>query len=171
MSVTIEEVLVTHRLRLRKFTVEDAPFIIELVNTPGWLRFIGDRHIHTLEQAVQYIENGPAKSYSENGFGLSMVETLKDRKSIGMCGLLKREQLDVPDIGFAFLPQYMCMGYAYEAAQAAVLHAHEVLGLPKLAAITLPENERSIRLLEKMNFRFEKKIKLAAEELLQYTHP
>lgn len=171
MSVPIEEVLQTQRLRLRKFTIEDSAFIIELVNTPGWLRFIGDRHIHTAEQAIQYLENGPTKSYRENGFGLSMVETLNDAIAIGMCGLLKREQLDVPDVGFAFLPQYMNMGYAYEIAHATVVHAHEALALPKLAAITLPENERSIRLLEKMNFRFEKKITLVAEQLLLYAHP
>jgi RimJ/RimL family protein N-acetyltransferase len=171
MTVSIEEVLQTPRLRLRRFTAEDAAFIIEIVNTPGWLRFIGDRHIHSIEQAIQYLEKGPAKSYHDNGFGLSMVERLNDRAAIGMCGLLKREQLDVPDVGFAFLPQYMCMGYAYEIANATVQHAHDVLGIPKLAAITRPENERSIHLLEKMNFRFEKKINLAAEELLQYSHP
>ena len=170
MSVLKAEILQTQRLRSRRLTAEDAGFIIELVNTPGWLRFIGDRHIHTIEQAVQYLENGPIKSYQENGFGLSMVETINDRIPVGMCGLLKREQLEIPDLGFAFLPQYMSMGYAFEIAHATVQHAHAEIGIPKLAAITLPENERSIRLLEKLNFRFEKKMKLAAEELSFYTH-
>lgn len=147
-------ILETERLSLRKFTHEDADFIIELVNSSGWIKFIGDKNVKTKEQAIDYLENGPLKSYRENGFGLSMVERREDGKSIGMCGLLKREHLETPDIGFALLPDHYGKGYAHEIAGATVFHAKTYLSIPKICAITLAENTRSIRLLEKLGLRF-----------------
>ena len=145
--------LQTDRLILRQFELSDSKFIIELVNSPGWIEFIGDRNIKTEEAAVHYRQNGPIKSYKENGFGLSMVEK-KDGTPIGMCGILKRDSLDNPDIGFAFLPEFMGLGYAFEIAKATISYAKDNLKVKTILAITVPANQRSIQLLERIGLRF-----------------
>lgn len=145
----------TERLVLREFLVEDAPFILELLNTEAWLRFIGDRGVRSLGDAKLYLHSGPQKSYTEHGFGLWLV-MLNDHTPIGMCGLLKRDTLPALDLGFAFLPNYSGKGYAYEAAQAAISYARQELKEAELLAITDPDNLSSIRLLEKLGFHFEK---------------
>jgi len=147
-------VLETERLILREFTLADANFIIELVNTPGWLRFIGDRNIKIEEQAKEYLRNGPLKSYEVNGFGLSLVELKTGGTPIGMCGIIKRDTLEKPDIGFAFLPEFEGKGLAFEIASATLAYANDVLKIPVVFAITIPGNVRSIRLLEKMSFKY-----------------
>ena len=147
-------VLETERLILREFTLADANFIIELVNTPGWLRFIGDRNIKIEEQAKEYLRNGPMKSYEVNGYGLSLVELKTDGTPIGMCGIIKRDTLENPDIGFAFLPEFEGKGLAFEIANATLAYANDVLKIPVIFAITIPGNTRSIRLLEKMGFKY-----------------
>ena len=149
-------ILETERLRLREFTLNDTEFIIELLNSPGWLQFIGDRNVKTEEQARTYIDNGPLNSYRLNGYGLWLVEIIEDRKPIGMCGIINREYLDNPDIGFAFLPKYQGHGYAYEVVSATMDYAKQHLQILKMEAITIAENERSIRLLEKIGLRFSK---------------
>ena len=151
-------ILETERLRLREFTLNDAAFIIELLNSPGWLQFIGDRNVKTEEQARTYLENGPLNSYKVNGYGLWLVERITDEKPIGMCGIINREYLDNPDIGFAFLPGYHGKGYAYEVVSATMDYANQHLQISKIEAITIAENERSIRLLEKIGLRFSKTI-------------
>jgi RimJ/RimL family protein N-acetyltransferase len=163
-------ILETERLRLKEFTLNDTKFIIELLNSPGWLEFIGDRNVKTEEQAIAYLQNGPLKSYQENGFGLYLVERKEDGRSIGMCGLIKRLHLEHPDIGFAFLPDFMGNGYAFEITSATLAFATEKLNLPKISAITLPNNSRSIRLLEKIGLRFTKPFYFpnSEEELLLY---
>ena len=150
-------ILQTERLMLRQFEQTDAKFIVELVNTPGWIEFIGDRNIKTEEAAVAYLQNGPMKSYKENGFGLWMVET-KEETSIGMCGILKRDSLEFPDIGFAFLPGFMGRGYAFEIANATIHYAKDKLNLKTILAITVPTNKKSITLLEKIGLQFSKTI-------------
>ena len=147
-------VLETERLILREFTLADANFIIELVNTPGWLRFIGDRNIKIEEQAKEYLRNGPLKSYEMNGYGLSLVGLKPDGTPIGMCGIIKRDTLENPDIGFAFLPEFEGKGLAFEIAYATLTYANEVLKIPVIFAITIPGNSRSIKLLEKMGFKY-----------------
>jgi len=147
-------ILETERLRLRKFSLDDTAFIVELLNSPGWLEFIGDRNVRTPGQARVYLENGPLKSYLVYGHGLSMVEKKDDGTPVGMCGILHRDTLEWPDIGFAFLPAHQAQGYAFEIAQATVDHARNALGLPQIAAITVPGNARSIRLLEKLGLRY-----------------
>lgn len=144
----------TERLRVREFNTEDTSFIVELLNTPGWLEFIGDRNVRTYGQARSYLENGPIKSYRENGFGLYMVETKQSNTPVGMCGILKRDTLDHPDIGFAFLPEHAGQGYAKEIAEATLNYADNALNIPRLLAITKPNNRRSIRLLESVGFNF-----------------
>ena len=165
-------ILETERLILREFIPADAAFILELVNSPGWLQFIGDRNIKTTDKAIAYLENGPIKSYAENGFGLAMVETKDHNIPIGMCGIIKRDNLDHPDIGFAFLPAYTGKGYAFEIANATLAYASGQLKLPTIYAITVPGNIRSISLLEKIGLKFIKKINAPKdnEELLLYSN-
>lgn len=160
-------ILETERLRLRKFTLGDTKFIIELLNSPGWIEFIGDRNIKTEEQATAYLQNGPMKSYVQNGYGLSMVET-KEGIPIGMCGIINRDTLEHPDIGFAFLEEFTGQGYAYEIASATLSYAMNTLKISKIVAITLPGNTRSIKLLEKIGMKPVKKILQNGEELILF---
>lgn len=163
-------ILETERLSLREFNTTDAAFIIQLLNSEGWLKFIGDRHIKTLEQAENYLTNGPMKSYSVNGFGLSMVELKNTHTPIGMCGLIKRDNLPDIDIGFAFLEEFMGNGYAFEIAQATINFAKENLQKETILAITIPTNVRSINLLKKIGMKFEKNFSFegSTEELMLF---
>jgi RimJ/RimL family protein N-acetyltransferase len=145
-------ILQTDRLNIRRLTTGDTAFIIELLNTPGWLTFIGDRNVRTTEEAIGYLTNGPLKSYAENGFGLYLVATRANDTPIGMCGIIKRPTLDNPDIGYALLPAFAGMGYAYEMASAVLHHALHELKLSSICAITLPVNASSVKLLEKLGF-------------------
>jgi len=150
------ETIESERIFLRPFTLEDSGFILELLNTEGWIRYIGDRNVKTIKQAENYLLNGPLKSYEANGFGLSLAELKADRTPLGMCGLLKRDYLDHVDIGFAFLPEYTGRGYAYEIVKEIIRYGLQELQLEKILAITVPENYSSIKLLEKLGFSFEK---------------
>lgn len=164
-------ILETERLVLREFTTDDSSFIVELVNTPGWIEFIGDRNIRTEEKAKLYLENGPLKSYALNGFGLSMVELKKGKIPIGMCGIIRRENLADPDIGFAFLPEYTGQGFAFEIASATMKYAKDVLGLPVICAITVANNSSSIKLLNKIGLTFVRPFYFpeSTEELMLYS--
>ncbi len=155
------KVLETDRLNLRWLGVEDAPFILGLVNEPSWLRFIGDKGVRTMDDARRYILEGPVASYERFGFGLYMVELRASRTPIGICGLLRRDSLSDPDIGFAFLPAYWGKGYAHESASAVLTFGRETIGLPRIVAVTDPDNARSIRLLERLGLRFECTTRLA----------
>jgi RimJ/RimL family protein N-acetyltransferase len=148
-------VLETERLILRHFNPDDAPFILALLNEPSFLANIGDKKVRTLEDARQYIANGPVATYARHGFGLYQVELKDTHTPIGMCGLLKREELPHPDIGFAFLPDFWNKGFAYEAAAAVLKDARARLHLDGLLAIVNPDNDASIKLLEKLGFNFE----------------
>jgi RimJ/RimL family protein N-acetyltransferase len=166
----MRQIVETDRLILREFNSTDTLFIVELLNSPGWLQFIGDRNVKTEEAAKNYLLNGPIKSYKENGFGLCLVETKEGHIPIGMCGILKRDTLPNPDIGFAFLPEYNGMGYAFEMAKATLNHAINQLRLPLISAITIANNSRSIRLLEKIGLSYHKVIVFpgSEEELLLF---
>jgi RimJ/RimL family protein N-acetyltransferase len=153
----------TDRLVLRRLEADDAGFILELLNDPAWLRFIGDRGVRSLDDARDYITNGPVAMYDRLGFGLYLVERKDDGVPIGICGLIKRDALDNVDLGFAFLPEYRARGYAYESASAAIAYAREALGLGRIAAITTPDNQASTRLLEKLGFHFERTIQLSPD--------
>lgn len=159
----------TPRLRLRHVTEEDAPFILALLNDPGWLRYIGDRGVRTLEDARRYIEQGPRRMYADHGFGLFLVERRDDGAPLGLCGLIRRDTLPDVDIGFALAERFRGQGYAYEAAAATLRHARDVLGLERVVAIALPENVASTRLLERLGLRFEHTITFGpAAETLNY---
>lgn len=157
-------VLETERLTLRRLTPADAPFILELVNTPTWLQYIGDRHVHTLEDARNYITNGPASSYDKIGTGLYLVSLKENGIPIGMCGLLKREILEDLDIGFALLPGHAGKGYAYEAAVATLRHGRHDIGLKRIVAFTTKENLRSISLIERLGLQYESIFRFPGEE-------
>ena len=149
-------ILETDRLVLREATLEDAGFFLELVNDPSWKRFIGDSRVRTLADASGYIERGLLASYEQNGFGLWVVEEASSGTPAGICGLIRRPTLDDVDLGFAFLPNFCGRGYATEAGSAVRDLAWKTFGLPRLVAITSPDNAASIHVLEKLGFSFER---------------
>ena len=169
-TVEVSRVLETDRLALRRVTLDDAPFIYELVNDPAWIRFIGDKQVRTLDDARKYIEKGPQAMYERVGFGLFLTELKDSLSPIGLCGLIRREGLDDVDVGFAFLSRYRSQGYAYEAAAAALEYGRDTLGLKRIVAITTADNRDSARLLAKLGMRFEKTVSLPddPEELRLY---
>ena len=150
--------LETERLLLTHLDPADAAFILELLNEPSWLRFIGDKNVHSLDDARRYIENGPMAMYAAKGFGLYRVALKETDTPIGICGLIKRDTLPEPDIGFAFLPRAWGAGYAREASLAVIEQGRREFGLVRLLAITDPDNERSIRLLERLGLREERRM-------------
>lgn len=164
-------ILETERLKLRELILNDTAFVIELVNSPEWIKYIGDRNVRTEEQAINHLENGSIKSYYDNGFGLLMVETKDGNQQIGMCGILKRDTLEHPDIGYALLPDFAGNGYAFEMAHAMLQYATVKLKLLTIYAITVPENKRSIKILEKIGLTFVKRFHFtdSNQELLLYS--
>ncbi len=158
-------VLETERLNLRWFHIKDAPFILELVNDPAWIQFIGDKRVQNLEDAKKYIVNGPVDMYNKIGFGLYLVERKEDLTPIGMCGLIKRDSLKDVDIGFAFLEKFRSKGYGYESASAVIEYGVQKLGMKRIVAITSIDNVNSGKLLEKVGLRFEEIISGSGEDL------
>lgn len=155
----------TDRLLLRKLSTDDAAFILDLLNQPSFLQFIGDRGVRTLEDANRYILTGAVASYERFGFGLYLTLLKKSEIPIGICGLVKRDSLKDVDIGFAFLPQYWSKGYAFESASAVLDYARNTLGLKRIAGITAPDNHGSIRVMEKIGLKFEKMVKLSEDDI------
>ena len=154
-------IIETGRLSLRELTLEDAAFILELLNEPAFVRFIGDRGVRSIEDAQGYIEKGPMASYARSGFGLWKVERKDTREAIGICGLVKREVLPDVDIGYAFLERFWAQGYAFEAALAVRDHARQTLGIRRLLGVTDQDNQASIRVLEKLGLHYERLVRLA----------
>lgn len=148
--------LETQRLIVRELNVDDAQFILTLLNEPSFLRYIGDKKVRNLDDARRYILDGPVASYERHGFGLCLVALKDSHTQIGMCGLLKREDLPDPDIGFAFLPAFWNKGYAFEVAAAVLKDARERLKLDRILAIVNPDNDASIKLLQKLGFKFQR---------------
>jgi RimJ/RimL family protein N-acetyltransferase len=153
----------TERLIIRRLEIGDAEFILGLLNDPSFLRFIGDKGVRTLDDARRYLANGPIASYERFGFGLYLTSLRDDGAPIGICGLLKRDSLNDVDVGFAFLPRFWSKGYAFEAATAVMAYGRNVLGLRRIVAVTSPDNESSIRLLEKLGMRFESMVRLSED--------
>ena len=160
----------TDRLRINFLAIADAPFILSLTNSPGWLEFIGDRGIRNIADAENYVTNGPMASYAKYGHGLYLVSLKDGNTPVGICGLLQRTTLPDKDIGFALLPEYTGKGYALEAATAIIQYSREQLGIKRIVAITLPGNARSIRLLGCLGLSFEKMVQLEAgkDELMLF---
>lgn len=164
-------IIETDRLVLEQATLADAPFFLELLNSPGWLQYIGDRGVHTIEDAEAYIQKSLLQSYADNGFGLYKTSLKTVQVPIGICGIIKRPMLDQPDIGFAMLSAYAKQGYAYEAAHATMDYARSALGLDTILAITIEENHNSRRLLEKIGLQLQgkKRYEGSEEEVLIYS--
>jgi RimJ/RimL family protein N-acetyltransferase len=156
-------VLETERLILRHLAMSDAEFILTLLNEPSFLRYIGDKKVRTREDAEQYMLNGPIASYERNGFGLYLTALKESGTPIGLCGLLKREELPDPDIGFALLPDFWNKGFAFEAANRVLEDARGRLKLPRILAITNLDNDASIKLLQRLGLSFERIIKLSPD--------
>jgi RimJ/RimL family protein N-acetyltransferase len=161
--------LSTPRLTLRRFTEDDAPFILELLNDPDWLRFIGDKGVRTPDDARRYLRDGPIAMYARFGLGLLCVE-LKSGTPVGMCGLIQRDGVADVDLGFAFLPAFRSQGYAREAASATLAHGHDTLGLQRIVAFTTTDNRASGRLLLDIRMRLERTTTLpdSPEQLLLF---
>jgi ribosomal-protein-alanine N-acetyltransferase len=157
-------VLETERLVLREVVEDDAAFMLELLNSPGFLENIGDRGVRDEDQARAFIEQRMRASYRDNGFGLWAAVQKSDNTPVGLAGLVKREGLETPDVGYAFLQIVWGRGYAQEAAAAVLAHARGPLGIPKLAAITSPENFASMAVLRKIGFTFHGMIELPGIE-------
>lgn len=157
-------VLETERLVLRNLSTDDAEFILQLLNEPSFLRYIGDKGVRNLDDARQYILTGPVESYERNGFGLYLVELKESKLPLGMCGLVKRDTLPDADVGFAFLPAHWSKGYAVESASAVLAFARDVLGLKRILGITLPDNQSSINVLKKIGLAFERMVKLSEDK-------
>ncbi|TXK74526.1 GNAT family N-acetyltransferase [Paenibacillus sp. N3.4] len=160
------KVLETERLIIRHQTIEDAAFILELLNDPSWIQYIGDRGVRTIDDARDYILKGALDMYVRLGFGFYLTELKDGGTPIGICGLVKRDFLEDVDVGFAFLPRFWGKGYAFEAASAVIDYAQCVLGLKRIVAITSEDNHSSAKLLEKLGLQFEGMIPYAgtAEE-------
>ncbi|HUN77273.1 MAG TPA: GNAT family N-acetyltransferase [Steroidobacteraceae bacterium] len=148
-------ILETPRVRLREATLADGPFLLRLLNEPSWRENIGDRGVRSVEDAERYIRDRIWSQYEAHGFGMYTVELKSTGRQIGLCGLVKREYLSAPDVGFALLPEYVGCGYAMEAATRLLAHASNGLGLTRLYAITKPTNARSMRLLERLGLHRE----------------
>ena len=161
-------VLETERLLLRYLSADDAPFIVALLNDPDWLRFIGDKSVRTLDDARAYLLNGPIAMYAREGFGLYLAVLKASGDPVGLCGLIRRDGLADVDIGFAFLPAFRGQGYALESAAAVMAHGRDSLGLERIVAITTIDNDRSIRVLERLGLVREQSVRLPGDgEALQ----
>ncbi|MEM1181393.1 MAG: GNAT family N-acetyltransferase [Acidobacteriota bacterium] len=153
----------TERLRLRRITPLDAPFMVDLLNEPAWLRFIGDRGVRNAADARAYLEKSYLAGYARDGFSMFLVERLADGAPLGVCGLMRRDTLDDVDLGFGFKADHRRHGYAHEAALAMLEWGHETLGLRRIIAITDPENVASMALLEKLGFVDEGDLELSGD--------
>ena len=162
MSTEINQltILETKRLYLRRLIRDDAEFILRLLNEPSWLEFIGDKNVSNLNEAKKYIELSAITMYQQFGFGLFLVANKVNNNPLGLCGLMKRDNLDHADLGYAFLPEFWQKGYALEAVNGVLLYAKDEHQLTKLLALSKSSNASSIKLLKKVNFQFDRDLKL-----------
>ena len=149
----------TERLKIEQFTIDDAPFILELFNTENWLTYIGDRHIRSIEDAENYLKNSHFKSYETLGYGFyKVLLKSENHRIIGTCGFAKRPELEDVDLGFGFLPSYEGKGFGFESSMALLQLAKKQFNLERIIAITLSQNTSSIRLIKKLGMKFEKNV-------------
>ena len=156
-------ILETQRLSVREMLPEDAPFFFELANDDDWKRFIGDRNIHTIQDAENYLTERIIPSYTNSGFGFYLVIEKDTETPVGITGFVKRDQLQHVDVGFAFLPIGRGKGYAFESTEAIMQYGYDTLGFSTVMGIANNDNERSHLLLKKLGLKFEKHIKLSQE--------
>jgi [ribosomal protein S5]-alanine N-acetyltransferase len=154
----VTPVLSTARLQLREIEDTDAAFLLQLLNTRDFINNIGDRRVRSIDDSRRYIENNIRASYRQHGMGLWVVEDRNSRAMLGLCGLLKRDTLEHPDVGYAFLPSAFGCGFATEAAAACLHHGRSALGLLSICAIVGAHNQASIRVLEKIGLHYQREI-------------
>ena len=164
------QILETERLVIREITPDDAPFVLELLNTPKFIKYIADRGVRTIEDARRYIDERFLSSYTANGYGLYAVQHKSDGQVVGTCGFVRRDTLPGPDIGFAFLPEFEGRGYGFESAAAVMTYGIGTLGFDRVLAITSVDNDASGRLLEKLGFKFDEIRQLGNESLRVYVY-
>ncbi|HVF47674.1 MAG TPA: GNAT family N-acetyltransferase [Pyrinomonadaceae bacterium] len=164
MPIIIE----TERLVIREITPDDAPFVLELLNTPKFIKYIADRGVRTIEDALRYIDERFSSGYVANGYGLYAVELKGEGQVVGTCGFVRRDTLPGPDIGFALLPEFEGKGYGFESASAVMRYGLGTLGFDRVLAITSLDNDKSGRLLEKLGFKFDEIRQLGKEALKVY---
>jgi RimJ/RimL family protein N-acetyltransferase len=149
-------ILETERLIIREVESDiDAEFMLELLNSPKFIQFIGDRNVRTIEESREFIRTRYRKSYEDHGYGLYAVDLKSDDTKVGICGFVRRDTLPAPDLGFAFLPEHEGKGYGFESASALMKYGRDVLNFDKLLAITTIDNEVSEKLLLKLGFVFQ----------------
>lgn len=156
--------LETERLHLITTTLDHAPYILKVMNTEEWIRFVGDRNLHSEEDARNYIKNRMLPQLEKHGHTNFIIREKASQKILGLCGIYVRDGLETPDLGFALLPEYYRKGYGYEAAMGLLEFGFSELKLPKILAITHPDNKASQSLLLKLNFQFTEEFKLPGEE-------
>ncbi|CAN5506912.1 GNAT family N-acetyltransferase [soil metagenome] len=175
------QILETERLIVRELnSAIDAEFVFELLNSPKFIRYIGDRGVRSVDEAADFIDNRYRQSYRDHGFGLYLVElryvasgkdTLPTGRvsasKVGLCGFVKRDNFDHPDIGFAFLPEFEGRGYGFESTAAVMEYGRDTLGFSTVLAITSQDNDASGKLLGKLGFMFERLIEMPDREKLK----
>ena len=153
----------TPRLRLRAMSDHDdadVALMLALLNDGAFIRHIADRGVRTLDQARDYLRNGALRSYAQHGFGMYAIQRKDTGELIGNGGLVSREGLEGPDLGYALLPAHVGQGFAHEAARAVIADAAGRLGITCLRAIVNPDNAASIGLLQKLGFEFDRMVVL-----------
>ena len=162
----------TDRLLLREFRPSDAAFALELLNEPAFLQYIGDRGVRTIDDAARWIEAGPRANYARLGFGHYVVMLKQTDEPIGICGLRTRDGLNDPDLGYALLQKHWGHGYALEAARAVLQWCGAALGIARVMAICSPTNGPSIAMLEKLDFTYQRRMRLPNEnhDVLLYAY-
>ncbi len=165
----MKKIITTKRLILREANLDDAEFMLKLLNSKGWLDYIGDRGVRTIDDAKKYIINKLLPDYGKNNIAMFIMERKEDGAPIGTCGLIKRPQLEDVDIGFAILDEYGKKGYAYEAASATLKMAIDDIKINRIVGITTLENKDSQRLLEKIGMAFEKMVPFDDEDLMLFS--
>lgn len=166
------KILETERLIIEEATLSDAPFFLELLNSPNWLEFIGDKNVKLLKDAIKYVQESLIDNYKKNGFGfykMSLKQNNEPNLPIGAIGFLKREYLEFPDLGYAILPNYENKGYISEAAKAILEYGHNQLQFQEIVAFTTEENIASKKVLLKIGLYFIDKRILNGEEFLYFS--
>ena len=162
----------TDRLILSPMALSDAPFIFELVNSETYIQNIGNRDVHSILDAEEYIQLKMIEHFEEHGYGNYLVTRIADNIKLGCVSLYNREDVEGIDVGFAFLPEHTGQGYAYEGARAIMNHAKNEFNISEICAFTSKENVASQKLIKKLGLTFSKTILFGAknEELLYYTN-
>ena len=157
--------LETNRLKLSQLSYADCAFVIELLNEPSFLEYIGDRGVRNVGDARKYLKKGAIDSYARHGFGLFLVTHKVTGASLGICGLVVRDEFDHPDLGFAFLQRHWSNGYAYESSMAILQDAKDRLGLQTIIAMADNDNASSVSLLDKLGFTFHEMVIMPGESV------